>query len=181
MHLNSAQIQEQDSALWVLVADGGRAQIYRYHKDKAVMPMHEPQWHSSNQDIKHHQLTPVPGMTLGAESLGDFQVSHDGRGSLVGGQNAAHNTCEPHLDIHDEVKQNLVTAIVAKLKQAFEEKAFDRLVIVASPHILGLLRQQLSTEIMAHVIAEIPKDLTRYPADILLTHLQEKLTEAHVA
>jgi len=180
MHLNSAQAQKLSPVIWILVADGGRAQIYRYHRDKAVMPMHEPQWHSSNQEKERHELTPVPDMAFTAESRDDFQVSHDGRGSLIGGQNAAHNSCEPHLDIHDEIKQNLAVAVVAKLKQACQENAFDQLVIAASPHVLGLLRRHLPVEVTARIIAEIPKDFTRYPTDILLSHLQETLTEARV-
>jgi len=180
MHLNSAQISKALPVLWILVADGGRAQIYRYHKNKAVMPMHEPQWHSSNQDIPHHQLTPVADTAFTSEPIGDFQVSHDGSGSLIGGQNAAHNSCEPHLDIHDEVKQNMVMAIAAKLKQASNNHEFDQLIIAASPHILGLLRRHLAVDVIARIIAEAPKDFTHYPTDDLLTHLEQTLPDAHV-
>ena len=180
MVLNSAQIKEQFPVIWVLVADGGRAHVYRYHRNKATMPMHEPQWHSTNQDIPHHELTAVQGMDVTAEPLADFQVSHDGRGLLVGGQNAGHNSCEPHLDIHDEVKENLVVAMAEKLKRASQENAFDQLVIAAPPHILGLLRRHLAAEVMTRVIAEVPKDFTFYPPNALLSHLQETLTAAHV-
>jgi len=181
MHLNSAQIQKQSSVIWILVANGKHAQIYHYHKNQAVMPMHEPQWHSANQDKEHHELTLVPGMTLTAESPGDFDVSHDGSGSLVGGQNAGHNSCEPHLDIHDEIKQNLVMTIVAKLKQARQNGDFDRLVIAASPKILGLLRRHLPIEVVAHVLTEIPKDFTHDQNAALLAHLQETLAKACIA
>ena len=181
MHLKSQQILQQLPVIWILVADGGHAIVYRYHKNKGLMAMHEPQWHSANKDIKHHELTVVPDMALKAESLNDFQVSHDDSGSMVGGSNSAHNNVEPHLDIHDEVKQNLVMAIAAKLQQANMDKKFDRLVIAAPAKILGLLRKHLDAEVMARVIAEVPKDYTHDAREALLAHLQETLTEAHVA
>lgn len=145
------------------------------------MPMHQPQWHSTNSDKTHHELTPVEGMTLTAESRDDFQVSHDAIGSLVGGQNGGHNSVQPHLDIHDEIRQDFVLAIAEKLKQACQKNEFNRLVIAASPKVLGLLRQHMSTDVVARVIAEIPRDFTHEPTDILLAHLQETLTKAHVA
>ncbi len=179
MHHDPAQII-QSSIIWVLVADGGRAQIYRYHKNKEMMPMHDSKRKPYEQEMGRHELTPVPGMELKAESLSDFQVSHDGRGTLIGGQHSAHNTCEPHLDIHDEVKQNLVLAVAAKLKQAHMDKAFDRLVIAAPPKILGALRKMLDVTVLSCVIAEIDKDFTKDKNHTLLAHLQETLIEAHV-
>ena len=171
MHLNSAQIG-QSSIVWILVANGERAQVYRYHKAEAAAPAHGKE---------HHELAPVPGMALAAESLDDFQVGHDGRGSFIGGRNSAHNTCEPHLDIRDEVKQNLVTAIAAKLQRAYADKAFDRLVIAAAPKILGALRQHLGADVLSRVIAEMPRDFTNDNCHVLLAHLQSALTEARVA
>lgn len=179
MHLNSAQIQ-QSSIIWVLVADGGRAQIYRYHQHKALMPMHDSKREPYEQEIKRHELTPVPDMTFEVESLNDFQVGHDGRGSKIGGARPGHNTCEPHLDIHDEVKQNLVKEIADKLKHACETKAFDHLVIAASPQILGALRTHLNAAVQNCVIAETDKDFTNDKNHALLAHLQKTFAGAHI-
>ncbi len=41
--------------------------------------------------------------------------------------------------------------------------AFKRLVLVASPHVLGLLRRRLHTEVLAKVVAEVDKTLTNHP------------------
>jgi protein required for attachment to host cells len=180
MHLNSAQIQQQSSIVWVLVIDGGRAQIYRYHRHTDTSPMRDTKRRPYDEAVKHHALTPVPGMELKAESLDDFQVGSDGRGTLIGGQHSAHNTCEPRLNIHDEVKQNLVLAIAAKLKQACLDKTFDRLVIAAPPKILGALRQHLDADVTKCVIAEINKDFTNDNNHALLAHLQETLSEIHI-
>ena len=179
MHLNAAQI-EQSSIVWVLVADGGRAEVYRYHRHKEIVPMRDTQRQPYDEKMKSHELIPVPGMTLEVESLSDFQINPDSRGSLVGGQNGGRNSCEPRLNIHDEVKQNLVNAIALKLGQAYRDKSFDHLVIAAPPKILGILRHQLDDAVLSHVIAEIDKDFTNDKNHALLAHLQKTLTAAHI-
>lgn len=50
---------------------------------------------------------------------------------------------------------------------------FDRLVIVASPQVLGALRGDLHKEVSDRVVAEIPKTLTNHPVREL-----EKLIKA---
>ncbi len=180
MDLHLAQIG-QSSVIWILVADGGHAKIYRYHQYKAIMPMHESKRSPYGEAMKSHDLTLVPGMEFVAESLDDFNVGHDDRGSFIGGHPSGHNTCEPHLDIHDEVKQNLVKEIAKKLKQACNDKQFDHLVIAASPKILGALRLHLDTHVLDCVIGEIPKDFTNDKNHALLAHLQNTLAEARVA
>ena len=39
--MNIVQPVDHLSIIWILVADGGRAQIYQYHKDRASMPTHD--------------------------------------------------------------------------------------------------------------------------------------------
>jgi protein required for attachment to host cells len=172
---SSAQNNAGHSTTWVLVADGGCAQAYLFHQNKNVVPMHEPQWHSTNQDMIHHTLTPVPGMNFVAETLDNFHVSHDDSGTLIGGPSAAHNSCVPRLDIRDEVKQNLASAIAEKLNHACQNRQFDHLVLAASPKTLGRLRQDLSADVTDRILAEIPKDFTHTPPQELLAHLQETL------
>lgn len=41
--------------------------------------------------------------------------------------------------------------------------AYKRLVLVASPHVLGLLRRRLHSEVLAKVVAEVDKTLTNHP------------------
>lgn len=41
--------------------------------------------------------------------------------------------------------------------------AYDRLVLVASPQVLGLLRRRLHSEVLGKVVAEVNKTLTNHP------------------
>ena len=49
------------------------------------------------------------------------------------------------------------------LMHAFSAKQFDRLIIVAGPHMLGLLRTHLDARLKAVTVGEIAKDLTAQP------------------
>jgi len=172
MHLNSAQI-EQSSIIWVLVADGEHAQVYRYHKNKKIMPMHDSKRHSYNERTKSHDLTPVPGMDFQAESLSGFEAKRDERGS-------PQNSGEPYEDICDDIAQNLVTKVASKIEHYCKTKAFDNLVIAAPLKILGALKQQLNLATLNCVIAEIDKDFTNDKNHALLTHLQKTFKGAHI-
>jgi protein required for attachment to host cells len=178
---HNAKPMKQSSVIWVLVADGGSAQIYRYHKSEEAAQMHGARKHPYAEGINRHELTVVNDMEILAEARDNIKIGHDKRGSLVGGQHAGHSTYEPHIDNHDEIKHNLVIQISAKLKHATENKAFDCLIIAAAPKILGALRQHLDNAVRDRVIAEIDKDYTNDKTHALLAHLQKTFTEAHIA
>ena len=59
------------------------------------------------------------------------------------------------------------------LSTALAAKRFDRLVLVAGPHMLGLLRAHLNESVRASVLGEIPKDLSAQSLSNLETHLGE--------
>ena len=55
----------------------------------------------------------------------------------------------------------------------FSAKGFDRLIIVAGPHMLGLLRAHLDDRLQAVTVGEIAKDLTAQPPAALEGHIGE--------
>lgn len=59
------------------------------------------------------------------------------------------------------------------LTEAHKEKRYDRLVIFAGPHMLGLLRKARQIGIEEALLKEIYKDLTNLSADQIQTHLED--------
>ncbi|MGV6803104.1 MAG: host attachment family protein [Ruegeria sp.] len=53
--------------------------------------------------------------------------------------------------------------------------AYKRLVLVASPQVLGLLRRRLHSEVLAKVVAEVDKTLTNHPLHKVEKVLQRQL------
>jgi protein required for attachment to host cells len=63
--------------------------------------------------------------------------------------------------------------IVSYLENARDEGEFERLVLVASPAMLGILRKSLTPKVKSALRAEVPKDLTHVPLNELPNHLSD--------
>ncbi|WP_055684882.1 host attachment protein [Loktanella sp. 5RATIMAR09] len=63
--------------------------------------------------------------------------------------------------------------IVSHLAAALDQDEFERLVLVASPAMLGILRKSLTPKVKSALRAELPKDLTHIPLTELPDHLSE--------
>lgn len=68
-------------------------------------------------------------------------------------------------DWHELAKERFAADLSDILYAKAHDGAFDRLIIVASPEVLGNLREGLHKEVADRVIAEIPKTLTNHPID----------------
>lgn len=66
-----------------------------------------------------------------------------------------------------------VGTVCTYLQQSFASDAFERLVIVAGPHMLGQIRKALPEDLSKLVIAEMNKDLTQVTLKELPEHLNE--------
>lgn len=166
---------------WILVADSQSAKIYQHRKTERVVFMNGSRKHPACEEKSEHQLVPVHGMVFESETIQNYQLGHDRRGTVHNSASRAHNAYEPHGDIKAELKRRFVQLIAGKLQQAFAKKAFEHLVLVAPAKMVGMLREQLNPEVREQIIAVLPKDLARYEGKTLMTHLQDTLIEAHVA
>lgn len=72
---------------------------------------------------------------------------------------------------HDDM--NFIHGVAGLLDQAVREDAFDRMILVAAPRILGDLRNVLSKSVHIRVMAEVSKELTGLGNKAL----QDELTE----
>lgn len=78
-----------------------------------------------------------------------------------------------HHDVAGErsTKRHELTQFARRVAQRIDQdriaKAFDKLVIVAPPKVLGLLRQSLPGPVQSVIAAEIPKDLLHHGADVI--------------
>ncbi|MBB4287162.1 host attachment protein [Roseospira goensis] len=140
------------STTWVLVADATRARVFEatgQPLDLARTPVHEmTAADPPSRDIASDR----PGRTF--ESVGDLRHAK-----------------EPPTDPHRHEKRRFAHAIAGLLERGRTTAAFDRLVIVAPPQMLGDLRDELSDPLRGLVIAEVDKDLSMLPPHDLAPHL----------
>jgi protein required for attachment to host cells len=64
--------------------------------------------------------------------------------------------------------------IAEQLEQARRGGEFDRLVVMAAPAFLGLLRKALPAAVRLHVAAEVGKDLVNEPPESVQAHVPEE-------
>lgn len=76
-------------------------------------------------------------------------------------------------DLKGQAAASFATTIIAYLEEARRDARFQRLVLIAPPAMLGLLRQRLSAPLREVLRADIAKDLTHVPLDDLPAHLED--------
>ena len=65
-------------------------------------------------------------------------------------------------DWHQLAKERFAADLSDILYKKAHAGEFDRVVLVASPEVLGNLRQDMHKEVLARVVAEVPKTLTNH-------------------
>ena len=135
--------------LLVLVADGRKAIILRNGNDEKF-PNLKTEWVA----IGENPTTAAQG----ADRPGRVH-SQDRRSSV------------DQTDWHDEAEAAFAKRTAAALEELVRDDQKCRLVIVAPPKVLSILRRSLRDETMQRVIAELPRDLVNLPVGDIETHL----------
>ena len=117
---------------WILIADGSRAHVVL------------------NEGIGKG-LKPVPDR--------DFETSLEPTREL--GTDSSRHAMEPRVDWHRFEKHKFAGEMADILNKAAEQRKFNRLVLVAPPETLGVLRARLNVKTRKMITAEMGKDLTQ--------------------
>ena len=141
---------------WIVVADGARARVYR----------------SAGRD---QHLAAVEGLDLTADHARSHEIGTDRPGRSVESHGHARHAVEPRSDPHRELKRTLAVTLAEMLEEKLRQRAYERLVLVAPPQMLGDLRAALAASVRHVVAAEIGKDLTRTPMHEIAGHLHGHL------
>ena len=141
---------------WVLVADGKRATIFR-------------------NDGPNRGLAPVPGHRYATALPPDRDLRSDKPGRTFDSTGNQRHGVSPPTDYHRLEKERFAEGVAEKIEAAALANEFDRLVIVADPKTLGVLRGALHQHAKAKVIGTVDKDLTEETAARIASHLGDIL------
>ncbi|MEQ9812711.1 MAG: host attachment family protein [Azospirillaceae bacterium] len=131
---------------WILIADGGRAKVMRH-------------------TAAGQGLSPVPGLVFENDNPPDREQGTDRPGRLDDagvGRSAVQET-----DWHEIAKTRFAGQVAKTMEKHLQKGAFDRLVVIAPPKVLGDLRQQFNHLVADKLVADIPKDLTKSTDDVI--------------
>lgn len=134
---------------WILIADQGASKVME----------------SSSKD---NRLRPVPGMEMNGPDKKKFSKDKGRSFNSVG---ASRHTHEAHH--HEETE--FAESISSMLEEAKNRERFDRLILCASPEMLGNLRKSLSPMVEKTVYGELAKDLVNIPDVDLERHFDSML------
>lgn len=104
-------------------------------------------------------LVPVSGQLLTAP---ETRLPRDeaGVGHSIAGPGVA---AVEQTDLQEINDARFAKTVIAHVKTAHDAKRFDRLILIAGPHMLGLLRANLDAALRAVLLGEMPKDLSNQP------------------
>ena len=141
---------------WILIADGARARIlFNAGPGKG--------------------LDALPGGVVHGDHASTHVIVSDRTGRTVSSTRPARAAIEAHSDPHRELKRNVAHRLADARAEGVDNRAYDRLIIVAAPSALalGALRPALCPDVRAKVTAEVAKDLTKTPDAAVARHLKE--------
>lgn len=126
---------------WILVGDGKKAMILR-NKGDQVHP-------HLVLDRFIEQENPVSGQTEGL--------------AVPDNDTAGRRTAVEKTDGHQLEEARFAKKMATELYRTAHSQAFDNLVVVAPPRILGVLREAFHPEVRNRILAEVDKTLTQHP------------------
>lgn len=129
---------------WILIADASRAKVLATHG-------------------LGNGLAAVPDMTLETDHKLAREIGSDRPGRSYESAGTTRHAIEPRSDPERIEEKRFAAHLVDRLNKASAENAFDRLVIVAPPVMLGDLRAALTPHLEKKLAATLDKDLTKTP------------------
>jgi protein required for attachment to host cells len=125
---------------WILLADGARARLLR-------------------NEGPNRGFDPVPGGEFEGERRPTREIVSDRQGNEATPGGPGRHTLAESSDAHDFAEERFVKRLAEVLNESLNRNEYDRLVIVAPPKALGVLRDNLSKTVEDRVAGEINKDL----------------------
>lgn len=163
----------QPPITWILVADSRQAQVYSRQRVEKQIPLPGNSRHNQFLEVVAHEPMPIPGMRWKAESADQYEIGLNKTGMVFESANGSRSMSAPHVDVRDEIRNHFAKAVATHMNKAHADKAFGRLVLVASPKMLGEIKKHLDAKTLKCLAAEMPKDLTHYEGEELLQHLKD--------
>jgi protein required for attachment to host cells len=138
---------------WVVVVDSSRGKIYV--QDKHSNELQE------RVDLIH------PGARMRGEKL-----TSDRAGRHTGAFGQGSHVFDSRTEAKEHEAEIFAKEIAERLETGRTSGQFQKLVLMAPPAFLGVLREQLGDEVRKLVVEEIAKDLVTHTVDEVREHLR---------
>lgn len=133
---------------WVLVAESSRAKIYA-------------------TNTRRGPLIEVDSFVHPEGRMHEGDLVSDRPGSDGGSVGQGRHIVDDRITAKKYENLSFAKEIAAGLEDARHRGVFDKLILIAPPAFLGLLRENLSKETMDRVTDQIDKNLVQQPAQVV--------------
>lgn len=142
--------------IWILIANSGNATLFTADSPTASLT---ELMTFDNPDARVKQL----------------ELSSDRPGRSFDSHGEGRHAMATEVEPKEQEQIRFAKLIVDRLEQGRVENAFERLVVVAAPAFLGLLRTNFNAPLSSLLSLEIDKDYTSLRPDELRARLPERL------
>ncbi|MCJ8139659.1 host attachment family protein [Falsirhodobacter halotolerans] len=138
-------MQRLTNGTWVVIADGEKA-LFLENEGDGRYPLLRLRRQENNDN--------PPDRDQGSDKAGQAGNARGGTGSAM-----------EETDFHQLEKERFAQDLAERLYKLSHAGKFARLVLVASPQMLGIIRPALHKEVQDKIVLEIAKSLTSLPVD----------------
>ncbi len=140
------------SYTWILVAESCRAKLY-------------------TADHRTAPLVEIEDLVYPEARMHEGDLVSDHAGSDGGSVGQGRHVMDDKTSARKAEKEAFARLLAQRLETGRIEHAYQHLVLIAPPEFLGLLRDNLSKQVMDMVTEQIDKHLVQQPANIVREHL----------
>jgi protein required for attachment to host cells len=137
---------------WIMVANASAASVYANEGPKKGLARVKTMEHAASRE---------KGVDLVTDRPGHAQSRGNGRGAYV-----------PSKTPKEVEADRFALEVARELDHGRTSNAYQRLILIASPHFMGLLNQHLDAHVKQRVSDSIEKDYTKLPEKELAGHLE---------
>ncbi len=137
---------------WVLVAESSRAKFYQAKNRRGP-------------------ITEIEALAHPESRLHEGDLVADSAGSDGGTVGQGRHIMNERTSAKEQEASGFAKVLAHRLDRARNNGKFSKLILIAPPTFLGLLRDSLSKEVMAMVSHQVDKNLVQRPAETLREYL----------
>jgi protein required for attachment to host cells len=141
---------------WILLADAGNARLYASNKLASDWTLVRE---FSHPEARQHAADLV------SDKQGETRQSATG----------ARSAMEPRTPLKKKEAEKFAHELAEALQKGLDQQAYERLVLVAAPHFLGLLREALPARVSEKISDVVEKDYLHLDEPKLKERLEEQL------
>jgi protein required for attachment to host cells len=141
---------------WILVADSARARLFSLDED---------------DDDKEWIMTQAFSNPAGAAKGTELMADRPGRSHHAASQNH-RSGMEPHTRPRDVEERHFAHSLARVVDKGVATGTCGRIVLVAPPHFLGLLREELGDQATKRVVTTLSKDFTSMSTQELVSRVE---------